>query len=121
MSSACLPSPSSTDKKVNVRNVWDGVEGTTAKNNNENKSPAALLLENFLSSINSPRSPPLAVGLSSGFLTWSRGNGATPDRLGCVWERGKRIGFLAVCGNYPPTFKLQYRRLYGIKRSALMD
>lgn len=47
MSLACLTSPNLTDKEVNVRNEWGGVE-RTAKKKKDYNSPAVMLFDIFL-------------------------------------------------------------------------
>ncbi len=60
MSLACLPSPSMTDKEVNVRNEWGGVE-ETAKSEKTKTRPWFLLFDIFLYPINSSSSPSLTM------------------------------------------------------------
>lgn len=55
MSSACLPSPSMTDKEVNVRSKWGGIE-EAAKSEKTTTRPWFLLFDYFLYPINSSSS-----------------------------------------------------------------
>lgn len=81
MSSACLPLPSMTDKEVNVRNEWGGVD-EAAKSKKTTTRPWFLLFDILLYPINSSNSHSL-IKLLRVFLRVDRGIFAIPDPLGC--------------------------------------